>query len=208
MLNWLFPREFKFYDLFDKHAEAIVAAAKELRILLRGGADIHLIAVRIKDLEHQGDQITHQCMDALHKVFITPLDRDDIHNLMCRMDDVLDCIDGAARCIAIYKIKEMPPEAMQLAEIVVHSTEYVQQAVKGLRDLKKAPEVQQFCFKINKAENEADVFLSKTIGALFEKEPDTRLLIKWKEIYEKMEEATDMCEDVADIIDGIILELL
>ncbi len=208
MLNWLFPREVKFFDLFDKHAETIVAAAKELRTLVSDGADIPLSVVRIKDLEHKADKITHQCIDSLHKVFITPLDRDDIHNLIGRMDDIVDCLDGAARCIAIYKIKEMPKDALQLIQVVVLATEYVQKAVKGLRDLKNAPEIQQYCFKINQAENEADVILSKAIGTLFEKEPDTRLLIKWKEIYEKMEQATDRCEDVANIIDGIILELV
>lgn len=208
MFSWLFPREVKFFDFFDKHAEVIVAAAKELRKLLSGGADIPLSVVRIKDLEHQADRITHQCIDSLHKVFITPLDREDIHNLIGRMDDIIDCLDGAARCVAIYKINEMTPEALQLAEVVVQSVEYVQSAVKGLRDLKNAPEIQKYCLKINKSENEADVLLSKTIGSLFEKEKDTRQLIKWKEIYEKMEQATDRCEDVANIIDGIILELV
>jgi uncharacterized protein Yka (UPF0111/DUF47 family) len=162
--------------------------------------------VRIKELEHRADILTHHCVEALHKIFITPIDREDIYRLISHQDDVIDCIDGAARRIAIYKIVDMPPEAKQLADTVLASTEYVQEAVAGLRNLKNAADIQRCCFQINKVENEADILLSKVLGALFESEKDLRLLIKWKEIYEAMEGATDRCEDVANIIDGIILE--
>ena len=206
MFSWLLPKEGKFFDLFDQHAELTVKAAKELFYLVSGQADIPLTVERIKELEHQADNVTHQCIELLHKIFITPIDREDIYALISNMDDIIDCVDGAARRVAIYKIKEMHPEAAKFAHIVVQSAEYVQRAVKGLRNLKNAPEIQNICYEINKFEYEADIYLSKVIGDLFEDEKDLRTLIKWKEIYESMEEATDRCEDVANVLDGIILE--
>lgn len=208
MFNWLMPKEISFFDYFERHAAVTIAAAKELVELVNNPIDIHLSAARVKDLEHQGDNETHQCVEALHKTFITPLEREDIFKLISRMDDVLDCIDDAVRCISLYKITHMPQFAPQLADLVLKSTKEVEKAVKSLKNLKNSNEIKAFCLTINHIENESDLVLAKAVVDLFENEKDVKLLIKWKEIYEKMEEAVDDCEDVANIIDGIILEYL
>lgn len=208
MLDWLFPKEFKFYDYFDRHAAITLEAAKELQILVSGTADVPLTVIKIKDLEHKADTVTYQCIEALHKIFITPIDRQEIHKLISAMDDIIDCIDGAARCIATYKITAMRPEASELVAIVVRAVEQVKAAISGLRNIKNAAIIKEHSILINRAEYDADILLSKIVGDLFENEKDLRILIKWKEIFDLMEQATDYCEDVANIVDGIIMEQL
>ncbi len=208
MLDWLFPKEIKFYDFFDKHAAITLEAARELQILVSGTADIPLTVVKIKELEHKADNVTYQCIECLHKIFITPIDRQEIHKLISAMDDIIDCIDGAARCIATYKITNMKPEASELMTVVVKAVEQVKAAVSGLRDIKNAKIIKEHSILINRTEYDADILLSKIVGDLFENEKDIRTLIKWKEVYDLMEQATDYCEDVANIVDGIIMEQL
>lgn len=208
MFDWLFPKEIKFYEYFDKHAAITLEAARELLHIIKESSDITASVAKIKDLEHKADKVTYNCIESLHKIFITPIDRQEIHKLISSMDDIIDSIDVAARCIATYKITTMKPEAVDLMEVVVKAVKEVQAAVSGLKNVKNAPEIKQHCILVNRAEYDADVLLSKLVGELFENEKDTRTLIKWKEIYEKMEQATDCCEDVANIVDGIILEQL
>ena len=206
MFGRLLPRETSFFDHFEKHADLSMMGAKEFLSLVATGANIQTKASRIHEIEHETDVITHHCVEALHKTFITPLDRDDIHRLISKMDDIMDQIDAAAERINLYGVKEMTPEVKDFADILVRATEQVKVAVKGLRDMKHSAEVLKACIDINRLENEADVILRNALARLFKEEKNAVTIIKWKEIYEALEDATDVCEDVANIIEGIILE--
>src|SRR6185295_2287561 len=138
MLNWLLPREEDFFDLFERHAALTVEGAKEMRRLVQGDQNVRALAARIKELEHETDVITHTCVERLHKTFITPLDRDDIHRLITQMDDVMDYIESAAAAVMLYEITEMTLPARQLADVLVRSTEAIAIAVGGLKNVKQA----------------------------------------------------------------------
>lgn len=206
MFGRLLPRETSFFDYFDHHAALTVEGAKEFLSLVTTGANIAAKAKRIKEIEHETDVITHHCVEALHKTFITPIERDDIHRLITRMDDVMDFVEAASERIALYEIREMTPEAKDLADVLVRATEGVRVAVGGLRDMKNASMVVKRCIDINRLENEGDAILRTAVARLFKEEKDPITIIKWKEIYELLENATDRCEDVANIIEGVVLE--
>jgi predicted phosphate transport protein (TIGR00153 family) len=142
----------------------------------------------------------------LHKTFITPLDRNDIYRLITKMDDVMDYVEAAAERISLYEILEMRPEAPELAHVLLTSAERVLEAVAGFRDLKRSELILEKCVEINRLENEADAVLRRALARLFREERDPITIMKWKEIYELLETATDRCEDVANIIEGVILE--
>ncbi|MSP62572.1 MAG: DUF47 domain-containing protein [Myxococcales bacterium] len=206
MFGKLLPRETSFFDFFDQHAAITVEGTKEFLSMATTGANVVAKARRIKEIEHEADTITHHCIEALRKTFITPLERDDIYRLITRMDDIMDFVEAAAERIALYKLKEMTPEVKDLADVLVRATEEVEKAVRGLRELKNTDQVRKTCRDINRLENEADSILRNAVARLFDEEQDTKLIIKWKEIYESLESATDRCEDVANIIEGVILE--
>ncbi len=206
MFSQLMPKETKFFDLFDQHASLLVRSAEIFLSLSKDFQAIPVLVEEIKKLEHEADKITHHTVEMLHKTFITPFDRDDMFRLISCMDDIIDNIDAAAGDLVMYKITQMQPAALELAKTLLIATQELQSAVKGLRDLKNSESVRLYCVNINRLEHEADHILRNAIGDLFDKEEDIRLLIKWKEIYENLEEATDRCEDVANIIEGVILE--
>jgi predicted phosphate transport protein (TIGR00153 family) len=200
------PREGRFFDLFRKSAELIVQGAHEFEKMLAHMDQIDAYARSIKEIEHQADLVTHQTMELLHKTFITPLDREDIHELITRMDDIIDFIKAASERIYLYDIRKMTPEAVQLAKTCTQSAECIQKIVNDLENLKNADEVKKLCVEINRLENEADAILRAGMAKLFKEEPDTRQLIKMKDIYELLETVTDRCEDVANVVEGIVLE--
>jgi uncharacterized protein len=206
MFGRLLPRETSFFDFFEKHAALTVEGAKEFQSLVATEANIATKAKRIKEIEHETDVITHQCVEALHKTFITPIERGDIHALITKMDDVMDYVEAASERIALYEIHAMTPEVKDLADVLVRAAQEVQAALSGLRDMKNAPAVMQKCIDINRLENDADGILRLAVARLFKEEKDPITVIKWKEIYELLETATDRCEDVANIIEGVILE--
>ena len=208
MFGRFLPRETVFFDLFDKHAALSVLAACEFLTLVSSELDTSAITHynRIKELEHNADIITHQCVEALHKTFITPIDRDEIHRLIARMDDIIDYIEAAADRMCLYKMKVATPEIKELANILLRAMQETERAIKGLRNLSNAKAIRQSCVIINNLENSADTVLRNAIVRLFEDEPETRTVIKWKEIYEDLENAIDRCEDVSNIIEGVILE--
>ncbi len=206
MFPRLLPREVSFFDFFDQHIALTVSGTKELLELVTAGGNGSLRARRIKEIEHEADVITHNCVEALHKTFITPLDRNDIHRLISKMDDVMDSVDGVAGRIALYKLTEMTPEIKSLAEILAQSAVEVQHAVNGLRNLRNADAIREWCIEVNRLENDADAVLREAIANLFASEKDPIKVIMWKEIYEILEKATDRCEDVANIIEGVVLE--
>lgn len=207
MFGKLLPKNVNFFNFFDQHAFLIVKAAEEIKLMISSPTDNMSKANYVKELEHQADLVTHQCVECLHKVFITPIERDDIFRLVSRMDDILDDIEATAECLSRYKLQEMTNEVKDLADILYRSVLEVEIAVKGLRNLNSTTSIRQSCLNINRLENEADAVLRNSIVNLFDTQPDTRLIIKWKEIYENLEKATDRCEDVANIIEGVILEL-
>ena len=206
MLRRLLPREEDFFTLFERHAALTVEGAREFSRLVSGGQNVVALAARIKEIEHETDVITHACVERLHTTFITPFDRDDIHRLITRMDDVMDFIEAAAERCALYELREMSAEVQQLALVLERATETVSKAVAGLRDLKHSKAVIEACIEVNRLENEGDTILRHAVALLFKETRDPLLVMKWKEVYEALESATDRCEDVANIIEGVVLE--
>ena len=206
MLSRLLPRETSFFDYFDKHAALTVAGAKALQSLVSSGANLGPKAKRIKEIEHEADVITHQCIEALHTTFITPIERSDVHQLISRMDDVVDFIEAAADRLVLYELETMTDEVKDMSDTLVRATLEVEQAVRALRDMSNAERIRQLCVEVNRLENEADAVLRNALAKLFRTEQNAITVIKWKEIYELIEEATDRCEDIANTIEGVVLE--
>jgi predicted phosphate transport protein (TIGR00153 family) len=205
----LMPREGRFFSLFDGHAKFIVEGALSLADVLRHYDDQKDRATRIKqieDAEHGADRITHETVQLLHTTFITPFDRDDIHRLISRMDDVLDLIQDTAESLVLYDIQKVTPEATQLAELVLRCSERVQSAVGLMASMADAPAILKICQEIDKLESEADRVMRGAISELFRNETDVRQLIKLKAVYELLESATDKCQDVANVIESVVLE--
>lgn len=206
MFGGFIPKEGRFFELFKNLSELITQGAIEFRELLAHLDEAEKRVRAIKDIEHKGDDITHTTMDLLHQTFITPLDREDIHELISTLDDVLDYIDAAAQRVLLYEMKHIPNEGRELAETCVQAAQKVQIAVGQLDNLKDPEGIKKICVEINRLENEADHVLRSAIAKLFREENDIKQLIKLKEIYEILETVTDLCEDVANIVDGIVLE--
>jgi predicted phosphate transport protein (TIGR00153 family) len=203
----LMPREVAFFDYFEKQADTIVEGCKALNDLLENYTNVLEKAKHIKAIEHNGDTITHDCLNRLHQTFITPLDRDDIHRLITRMDDILDLTEAVSQRLSIYEIDAIPDHAKALAKVLVFGTERLAKAVRLLRNMRNSPQILAECIEINRIENEADGLLRDAVGALFKShKQDPLYVIKWKELYELLESATDKCEDVANVLEGIVLE--
>jgi predicted phosphate transport protein (TIGR00153 family) len=200
------PTEGKFFDLFIQHAELCVKGASEMVELMTNFNDLERRVHAIESIEKQADKVTHETLESLHKTFITPLDRDDIHQLITRMDDILDLMEDVAQTISLYDIKAITPEAKRLAELCLSCTERVKAAVEMLHNMDNARKILTICEEIDRFESEADHVMRAAMSKLFRDEPDVRTLIKLKAIYELLETVTDRCEDVANIIEGIIVE--
>ena len=206
MFGRFLPKDSSFFDFFEEHAALTVAGAREFASLVASSENVDAKAKRVKEIEHDTDVITHRCVEALHKTLITPIDPDQIHRLITRMDDVMDFIEAAAERIALYKLREMTPEVQDMADVLVRAAEDVLDACKLLRNLKDPQTILKKCVEINRLENEADTILRRAVARLFDEEKDAITIIKWKEIYEALESAADRCEDVANIIEGVVLE--
>jgi uncharacterized protein len=206
MFGRLLPRETSFFDFFEEHAALTIEGTKEFLSMVSTAANIPAKCRRISDIEHETDTITHRCVEALHKTFITPIDRDQIHRLITRMDDVMDYVEAAAERIELYEITTMTNDVRDLADVLHRSAQQVEGAIRGLRDLKDTHATLKLCIDISRLENEADAILRRSVARLFKEEKDPIVVIKWKEVYENLESASDCCEDVANIIEGVILE--
>ena len=206
MLGRLMPREGKFFDLFNAHGERIVEGARELAAMIGTFSELDAHARRIDDAERAADKITHECISLLHKTFITPFDREQIHSLITAMDDILDLIQDVAESIALYDLRRITPEAKQLAEINQMCCERVKTAVGLLTNIKHPEAILKCCEEIDRLESDADRVLRAAMSKLFRDEPDVKQLIKLRTIYELLETISDRCEDVANIIEGIVLE--
>ncbi len=206
MFGRLMPTEGKFFEFFIQHGELCVKGGKELVALMTNFDDLEHRVHAIETIEKQADKITYGALDLLHKTFITPLDRDDIHKLITRMDDILDLMEDVAQTISLYDIKQITPEAKRLAELCQSCCERVLAAVSLLHSMDNAREMLAICSEIDKLESDADHVMRAAMSKLFREEPDVRNLIKLKAIYELLETVTDRCEDVANIVEGIIVE--
>ena len=206
MFGRFLPRETSFFDFFEQHAGLTIEGCKEFLSMVTTGANIATKCRRISDIEHETDTITHRCVEALHKTFITPIDRDSIHRLITRMDDIMDFVEAASERIELYELTVMTGDVRDLADVLHRSAQQVELATRGLRTLKDPNATLKLCIDINRLENEADAILRRSVARLFKDEKDPIMIIKWKEIYENLENASDRCEDVANIIEGVILE--
>ncbi len=206
MFGRLMPSEGKFFELFNKHAEYCLKGAQEMLGLMSNFDDLEIRVHAIEQIEQQADKVTTETIELLHKTFITPLDRDDIHKLITRMDDILDLMEDAAQTISLYDIKAITPEARRLSELCLACVQKVQAAVALIHDLDNAREIMKTCEEIDRLESDADHVMRAAMSKLFRDEPDVKNLIKLKAIYEILETVTDRCEDVAKIIEGIVLE--
>jgi predicted phosphate transport protein (TIGR00153 family) len=206
MFGRLMPTEGKFFELFIQHADLCVKGGKEMVSLMTTFDDLENRVHAIESLEKQADKVTHATLEMLHKTFITPLDRDDIHQLITRMDDILDLMEDAGQTVSLYDIKQITPEAKRLAELCLSCCEKVRAAVGLLHNMDNAREILGLCAEIDRLESDADHVMRAAMSKLFREEPDVRNLIKLKAIYEILESVTDRCEDVANILEGIIVE--
>jgi predicted phosphate transport protein (TIGR00153 family) len=203
----LMPRGDKFFDLFEVSSKNMVRAAQSLKDLIYSWDCIDQKLEEMDKIEHQGDTITHEIMFQLNRSFITPFDREDIGLLANSLDDVTDLIQATADTMVLYKVKEPGKRARELADIIVQITTEVENVMPGLRhhnaNLEK---ILNSCVEINRLENVADKIYRTALKELFEDSNDIADIIKWREIYEHMESATDMCEDVANVIEGVALK--
>ena len=209
LFSRLMPREGRFFALFDQHAEYICQGSNVLVDLLSGYDDVNGRAARVSrilELEHAADRVTRDTVSLLHKTFVTPLDRDDIHTLISRMDDVLDLIQDVTEALQLYDIQRLTPEAVQLAELLRECCSRMQKAVHGLATLDDSAMVLKLCNEIDSLESQADTVMRTGISKLFREESDVRQLIKLETVYQLLEAATDQCENVANIIEGVVLE--
>jgi uncharacterized protein len=200
------PKEEKFFDLFEELADRIEAGGKLFLAMVENGAYSEAQSARLKEIEHEADIITHQTYEKMHTTFTTPLDREDICTLVNKMDSILDMTEAAAARILLYRVKEPSPTIVDQARILNEAIAKIKVIIHGLRDMKNAAQILQACVEVNTLENAGDVVLRTTMANLFENEPDVREVIKWKEIHERIEEAIDVCEDVSNIAEGIVLK--
>ena len=205
----LVPREGKFFEYFNAHASRAAEASNELTLLLSEYANVGARAARterINTLEHEADRITHDTAALLHTIFVTPLDRDDIHRLISRMDDVLDLIQDVAESLHLYDVQSVTSHAVELAQLLREGCGDLQAAVGMLNNMKNAPEILKHCREVDTMESRADRVMRNAISTLFREEADIRQVIKLKAVYELLETATDRCQDVADILESVILQ--
>jgi len=202
----LLPKEENFLKQFNRTTDIILEAAIALDSLAADFSDVEVKVARIKHLEHEGDQVTHETFALLSRTWITPIDREDIHDLTKALDDILDLIDAGAARFVLFKIPGPTPELKAMTELIVQSARAIQRAMPLLQDLKNSNAIIAACVEINRLENEADALNRLAIGRLFENAKDPFVLMKWKEIYEVLEAATDACEDVANVLEQIVLK--
>ena len=203
LLQRLLPREEGFFDLFAKQAENIHEGAGALLKMLSHYTGVPEQVQSIKAIEHEGDEIAHNLLTKLNQTFITPFDREDIHELCNRLDDVIDLIDAAASRFVLYRVDSIREGTIDLVKVLVSATAEVTAAVKSLDSPEKAL---KHCIEINRYENESDRLCRTLIAQLFDEEKDSGQIIKWKEIFEVIETAVDKCEDVANVIEGVIIK--
>jgi len=208
ILKMLLPHDENFYNLLEESAQNLIKAGVELKTLplCKTQAQRVEAAKRIKDIEHDGDSITHKIFSELNSTFVTPIDREDIHELASALDDILDHIDGCANRFALYKITRVPKAVNQLIDVLVLSIDELKNGVHLLRNLNKGELLEDSFKKVNEYENQADEIFDQAVADLFDKEKNAIQIIKLKEVLVGLETATDKCEDAANVLEGILIK--
>ena len=199
----LFPKHEDFFDLFEKQGAEVRRGCDLLLDMMEHFEDLENKATRLKDVEHQGDLITHELFEKLNRTFITPLEREDIHDLASGLDDVLDAVEAIGTRLVLFRVTQVTPEAIKLGRIIVQCGNQVEQAVTHLKDFKN---LMAFTIELNRLENEADVISRNAVADLFNGGHDPIDVLRWKELYGRLEAATDLSEDVANTIESIVLK--
>jgi len=205
MIKKIFPKEIDFFEMFEKAALNVNRGATLLVEMMDNFSVAEVRAKEIHQAEQEGDMLTHEVMRRLNKTFMTPIDREDIHALACRLDDVLDLIWASADRAVLFQLNDPLPEVIELSKTLHETTEIIIKAVKCLKD-KKYSYIQEYCIEINRLENRGDRIFREALVKLFDNIKDPILVIKWKEVYENLEDASDKCEDVANILESIVLK--
>ena len=208
LIQMLLPTDEKFFHLLDESAQNLMLAAEWLQKLpaAKTSAQLNAVIDKIRDLEHAGDAVTHKIFKELNSTFVTPIDREDIHQLASALDDVMDNIDGSVMRLTLYGIKKPPKPMAELVSILAKSIGMLAKGVTLLRDFKQFDEMQEVFLKINEYENDADRVFEKAVADLFMKEKRPVEIIKLKEVYVGLETATDKCEDAANVLEGILIK--
>jgi hypothetical protein len=199
------PKEERFFELFEAAAVNVVKGAQLLLELVRNPGRAAELRHQIEEVEHEGDITTHEIADRLNRTFVTPFDHEDIHDLAGRLDDILDNIEATADRMFLYEAGTPGPEMIALVEVLAEATQVLQKAVTGLRDMKNARRILDYCIEIHRLENVGDEDSRLALANLF-KTSDAIYALKWKELYDHVEEALDKCEDVASIVEGIVVK--
>jgi hypothetical protein len=208
IIQKLIPHDEKFYSYFEESSQNLVDAVSLLKQLAgaKSDAERRNLVMQIKELEHHGDNVTHRIFSELNSTFVTPFDREDIHELASALDDVMDHMDGTAGRVTLYKLKRFPDTMLRLIDILQLSITELHRGVGLLRDLSKARELQRVFQKVNEYENQADTVFEHGVAALFEREKNAIEIIKLKEALVGLETATDKCEDAANVLEGIYIK--
>jgi hypothetical protein len=202
----IIPRDQEFFVLFQKASANIIDGAERLKKLLEEFDDLRERVRAIEEVEHKGDSLTHEIMKKLNTSFVTPIDREDILALTSSLDDVIDLIDAAATKLLLYKVTETTPYAKELGYLILKCVQELHKGIVHLPAPKGRDHVYEHCVEVNSIENEADRVCRDAIAHLFEHEKDPVYILKWKEIYETLESATDRCEDAANVLEGVALK--
>lgn len=206
MILKFLPREFNFFDLFEKQASFAVDAARFFKELVARGSVDEASLDKMRSIEHQGDDAAHTIIEQLNKTFITPFDREDIHSLVKELDDITDTINTIVSRMVVYKITNFRNNLTEFAAVIEESVHAVDRAVKGMRDMKNSQHVMEACVEVNRLENVGDSMRDDMLAKLFDTEKDPIAVIKWKEIYQDAETVLDICEDVAHVVESILVK--
>ena len=205
-MPWLVKKEEAFFDMFERATKNLSASVDVFLEMIKDFSKLEKGVQKLDELEHEGDIITHEIMDRLNRTFITPIDRDDIHAIAAGIDDVLDLTEEVADRIFLYKLEKPTQYLVQMAQILHQSVMEVAKAITSLRDLKRPRRILDYAIEINRLENEADMLLKMSMVELFERAPSPLEVIKWKEVYESLEKAIDKCEDMAVVIESVVVK--
>lgn len=202
----LIPKEIKFFDLFDKQASNMINASNIFREIIKNGNYDEAAIQKIKDIEHTCDEAAHDIIEKLNRTFITPFDREDIHSLAYELDDVVDMLNTIINRLRLYKLNVVDRDLIAFSELIHQSINFLAKALNGLRNQRDTKAVRNNCIEINRLENEGDQLRDDVIMKLFDNSKDPLFIMKWKEIYEESETVLDICEDVANVIESILVK--
>ena len=202
----LIPHEEKFFDLFEQQAKSLQTGTQIFKELVSNWVPDHPGVQKLRELEHECDITTHEILDKLNRTFVTPLDREDIHHLAGQLDDVMDEIQAISERMVLFRIQSTTPDLLEQATVLDEAVSNVLKAVESIRNLNRPRRILDYCIEINRLENRGDRTFERAIGHLFNNSSDPVEIIKWKELYDSTEYAIDKCEDIANIIEGIVVK--